>query len=726
MCRTLLALSPFALVAVLVAQPPDDLAKRPIATAKSPVGDLLRKWHAEGTAAGNVGDWFDNRDGGHSDLDIRPYPQLQRFEYSADDKKAMRHWAMARLVRPEVTFGNSSTSAPPTQGGSNPRSYYLSPLGLKFLYEQYTHNNVYIYPEHRDHDPGHNGPSEGFGDVYPTNTPYLFISQGSSGSDQPWMRTIPYVLAAFRPDVKKKLTETGLLMPTVQMLFRRTSKRLKGPDEYFTYKAHPTVFEGSWVDDLALVKAAHDITIDAIPPMVQMKVVSEDEFATGKDYFEPATEKLADTPSVIARIWRASAGSRKMTVSAEGSYDVDKRPLTYKWVVLRGDADKMRIVPKNKEGSIVELTIPYLERRPIFPGAELESNRVDIGVFVDNGAYPSAPGFVTFTTLDSESRVYDAEGRIREIGYGAGEVVYTVSDWPKWITTAQESATAELLRLSDAERKLLAEVAPKLNAFAAELKSARDAQKEAETHRQKAIEEAKKDPALEDARKKADAAVQAAQKTTQARTKDFDELLDAKYEPMPLRQIVQKRLRDLARSSDFVDRVMKSQTGPESPIPQKELEYSIDLLRAHGVAGPAASMSEFGRMLRERSQAQVLEKATFPRSLHVEFRLNYVDRRLTAPKFWRDVYRYDAGGLLGWTRHDGKTATDYGAQGYVVRKKDELGRCVEGGVVEYRLVADKMPNAGTIRPIVTDAVVTIRYADDRVRVGTVERKEKER
>ena len=87
------------------------------------------------------------------------------------------------------------------------------------------------------------------------------------------MQSIPYVLAAFRPGVK--LTEMGSSCQTVQMLFRRTSKRLKNPDEYFTYKAHPTVFEGSWVDDLALVKAAHEIAADTIPPMVQMKVVSE-------------------------------------------------------------------------------------------------------------------------------------------------------------------------------------------------------------------------------------------------------------------------------------------------------------------------------------------------------------------------------------------------------------------------------------------------------------------
>jgi hypothetical protein len=711
-------------LALLVAQGGDDLAKRPIATAKSPVGDLLRKWHAEGTAAGNVGDWYDNRDDGHSDLNTSPYPQLQRVVYSADDKKARRHWAAAVVVRPEVTFGNSSTSAPPTQGGSNPRSYYLHPGGLKLLHEHYTHNNVYIYPEHRDHDPGHNGPSEGFGDVYPTNTPYLFISQGSSGSDQPWMRAIPYVLAAFRPEVKKKLVETGLLMPTVQMLFRRTSKRLKSPDEYFTYKAHPTVFEGSWVDDLALVKAAHDITAETIPPMVRMKVASEDEFRLGKDYFDPGSEKLADTPCVIARVWRASAGTRKMTVSADASFDVNKRPLTYKWVVLRGDADQIKIVPQNKEGSVVELTIPFLPRRPIFPGAELESNRVDIGVFVDNGAYPSAPGFVTFHTLDSEDRVYDDKGRIREIAYGAGEVVYAVSDWRKWIVAAQEPATADLLRFTEAERKRLADAAPKLEALDAELKAARDSQKAADAHRQKAAEEAKKDPTLVDASKKAEAESQAAQKATQAKAKALDDFLDAGT-PMSLRRLAEKRSREAARSGDFLKRLAESPRWTETSTDLKRtLDAARDAYVDFGYDLAAEPASEFGRTQRERYQALALARVLFPGALNTEFRLNYVDIRESVPKFWRDVYRYDADGhLLGWTRHKPKgLPVEYSVQGLAVKETDGRGRCTEGYPVEYRFMTGKSRGTGVIEPVVSDAVVTVRYADDQDRVGMTERK----
>src|SRR5262245_62321339 len=113
------------------------LKEKPIAVGGGKVGDLLRQWWQEGTAAGNAGDFYDNRDGDHSPLDLTPYPQLTAFKYSADDIKLKKHWAAAREIRPHVTFGNSSTSAPALLGGSNPRSTYVNQFGLSFLYNQY-------------------------------------------------------------------------------------------------------------------------------------------------------------------------------------------------------------------------------------------------------------------------------------------------------------------------------------------------------------------------------------------------------------------------------------------------------------------------------------------------------------------------------------------------------------------------------------------------------------
>ncbi len=439
----------------------DKLRARSITTAGGPVGELLKQWYKEGTAAGNVGDYYDNRDGDHSPLNLGLFPQLLAVKYSADDIKLRKHWAAQSVIHRAVVFGNSSTSAPPTAGGSNPRSYYCHPRGLPFLAEEYAKNNLYIYPEHRDHDPGHNGKGDGFGDLYPTNTPYLLISQGSSGSDQPFMRAVPLTLAAFRPEVKKKLTDDGALMPTLQMILRSTNKHLKGPDDYLTGKAHPSVFEGSWVDELAMIKLAHSLEPSSLPPLVQLKVVEEDPATPDQDYFElGVTEKMADTSAAIARIHRSKERTRRLVVSAEGSRDLKRAPLTFKWVILRGDPERIQIKPRNKEGSVAEVTVAYHQRRPVAAGAPLESNRVDIGVFVHNGIYHSAPAFVTFYTLDCESRTYDATGRLVEIGYNMGETELLVTDWTRVLAVlAKDGDAAKLFGVDDARRNTIAGIA---------------------------------------------------------------------------------------------------------------------------------------------------------------------------------------------------------------------------------------------------------------------------
>src|SRR5262245_29956604 len=111
----------------------DELSKKPITTDRGEIGKLLAQWWKEGTAAGNVGDWYDNRDGEHSPLDLSPWPQLQKVKYSDEDIKARRHWALQPRTLPHVVFGNSSTSAPPNLSGSNVRSYYCSSAGLALL-----------------------------------------------------------------------------------------------------------------------------------------------------------------------------------------------------------------------------------------------------------------------------------------------------------------------------------------------------------------------------------------------------------------------------------------------------------------------------------------------------------------------------------------------------------------------------------------------------------------
>jgi hypothetical protein len=674
-------------------EPAAKLAARPITTAGGKVGDLLRLWWKEGTAAGNVGDFYDNRDGSHSDLDMNPYPQLQKIQYTKEDIKQRRHWAAQRVILPHVVFGNSSTSAPFHLGGSNSRLYYTAPAGLAFLHQQYTRNNIYIYPEHRDHDPGHNGANDGFGDAFPTNTPYLITSQGSSGSDQPFMRALPFTLAAFRPEVKKKLIEAGLLMPTVQMILRASNRHLKEPAEYLTGKAHPSVFEGSWVDDLKMIQQAHDIRLEDIPPMVQLKVVEEDHPVVGRDFFETGgTEKLADTPCVIARILRGKAQKRRIIVSAEESRDVNKKPLKYHWVVLRGDAKRIHITTVNPEGSRAEIVVGYHERRPIAPGSAMESNRVDIGVFVHNGKYYSAPGFVTFFSLDHEARTYDDKGRIVEIGCGMGEAGLRVTNWPKFLDAAASSSAAarRLLPFSAEERAALGKAAAKL----------------------RELEAAKLKPPEKD---KAIRAV-------------LDQPLGGKK--ASVRRSVEQSLEELLHRVGLTDDLagLHSQADAAGKAAEeaarrrllafgvlKDPKLTIYSLRFEGVS-PKGTLTPYEKLLVDQFHASLVSALGFPGMVTPSFQVNYVDPRLSAPRTWRDVYRYDAAGnYLGWTRYTAEGKTDFNPDGLTILKKDALGRCLEGRTVRY--VRDPQtapgPNTNPLRQLAGDEIVTYEYAGEQ-------------
>ena len=127
-----------------------------------------------------------------------------------------------------ITIGNSSTAI---TGGdfwrSQPRYIMTHPRGPVLLYLQYVGNHLYFYPEHRDHDPADD--NNGHGDVYPANTPYMIVSQGSSGSDRVFMNAVGATLAALRPEVKQKLAKTGTLMAAVQMIFRSSNKMVTSP-----------------------------------------------------------------------------------------------------------------------------------------------------------------------------------------------------------------------------------------------------------------------------------------------------------------------------------------------------------------------------------------------------------------------------------------------------------------------------------------------------------------
>jgi hypothetical protein len=396
-------------------QPPEVKPEFPV-VEHGEVGELLRKWYAEGTAAGNWGDIYDNCDRIHSKHNHLEFGTLTRIKPQKEIEKLWPYGLQTLMLHDGVVIGNSSTAATGNAlWRSNPRRAYVNSGLTRKLYLQYTSNHLYLYPEHKDYRSNHEG------DVYPANTPYVITSKGSSYTDQPFMDALFCTLAAFQPEVKQKIVDAGIMAPTLQWVFRRSNKNVPDDETYLSGVAHPAVFTKEQLDPLGMVQRAHDLRGDQLPPLVRLKVLEEDQGQPGRDFFDVANRtRLFDTPCAIARVYRTVQPTTRIVVSAEDSYDVNGLPLTYRWKVLSGDAEQVMIRPLDPSGKVVELTIPYMPQHPILPGSSLNSNRIEIGAFVHNGHHYSAPAFVTYFSLNNEERVYDEVGTIQQVTYRGG------------------------------------------------------------------------------------------------------------------------------------------------------------------------------------------------------------------------------------------------------------------------------------------------------------------
>lgn len=390
----------------------------PVLPAKPKVAawDLLRDHAKRGRAAGNHGDLYDNRDRGHSRLDPKAHPQLTAIRYSEAARAADVDYGLNdSLLFGHVTLGNSSTAL---TGGplwrSLPRYAMTRPdgTGPLRLWQNAAANQLYIYPAHKDYgakdgEAKDGAPADGvIGDLFPANTPYVIVTHGSSGSDQPFLDAIAMILAAFRPDTKARLTAENLIVPTVQMVFRRSQQNVLSRDDYFSAAAHPAAYERFNLNIARMVSLANSIAADAIPPQVRIRMVEEELGTEGTDYFgEGLSEQLFDTPGAIARIWRSKAFTRAMTVTAEETTDPNGRPLTFSWRLLQGDPGRVRITPA-EDGRSARIEMDWHEPFAISKDNPVRSARVDIGVFANNGVHDSAPAILSMDFPTHEARSY--------------------------------------------------------------------------------------------------------------------------------------------------------------------------------------------------------------------------------------------------------------------------------------------------------------------------------
>lgn len=389
-----------------------------------PYSDLQRLV-ARGQAAGNVGDLYDNRDRGHSALKPGKRTQLSSIVYSAEARAAGVDYGLNTQILFEApTFGNSSTAIQGPLWRSQARLALTTPGGPLRLWQLYANNHLYVFPEHNDHDPVAQG---GHDDLIPAATPYMLVSQGSSGSDLPFLRAVQSILAAFRPEVKAKLVEEKLIAPMVQQIFRRGQNGL-GEGGYSGPQAHPSVFRAEDIDVAEMIRLAQELKADEIPPMVTVRMLREAPpdpsiFADG------LTEVLFDTPAAIARVWRGAQARRQFEIEAQAE-DPNGRPVTFHWKVVRGNPTHIAVEPLGETAARVRITLSWQEPMPVPGRSELTSPRVDIAVFANNGAQLSAPAFFSMLYPAHQVRVY-ADDRPLSIAQAKDRPYADPLIWPR-------------------------------------------------------------------------------------------------------------------------------------------------------------------------------------------------------------------------------------------------------------------------------------------------------
>lgn len=717
-------------------------AAEPAVRHDSEAARLVNEWHAAGTAAGNAGDFYDNRDGGHSMLRLDFFPQVQRITYTDAERQQRRDWALATVVRPGVVVGNSSTSAGLRQGGSNPRQAYTSANGLAMLHAQYRGNNLYVYPEHNDHDPGPDG------DVFPANTPYVIISQGSSVSDQPFLEAVFLTLAALQPETKKRLVRDGALVPAVQSILRGTQNHLAGPEDYLAGRAHPTVFDATNLNLTAMVRRAQAIAPDALPPMAQVRVVSDEAQAPGRDYFDPHPgERLHETPGAVAWVWRGLGGTRRVVVSADSSYDPNGGRLRFEWAVLRGDPAGVSIRPLNERGSVAEIRLRWPERREAPGSPGLPSGRVDVGLFVHNGHHWSAPAFLTWFTLAQEGRAYAEDGRLLEAGYGVGHGSLAVPDWSALLAFLEREADQPRGRFvrarlgEEAWQDVLAARAPYAEAHGLQQRlSAEQRQAEEEQNRlQAAAREAEARAGIPAAEREAAlAAAAAARRRNEELWRQLQEapaateraLAPASTRLLPLLESWRDDPEFCVRHADDLRGLLRAADGPA----RDRFKLAQRKMVNFGLAAEGEELrltpllpgrfTAYERSLLAQLNLAAIVNLILPNVAAARWDTLYTDPRLSLPKDWRDVYRHAPDGtVLGWRRYDNGKVTDFLAGGLMVLSRDKLGRPLTVRATEYHR---DTPPAGTeaqwarllYRP--TGPTRTVRYAGDEDRVGTLD------
>lgn len=390
-----------------------------------PETNALRTWLRAGAASGCAGVIYANRDNNTQPIDTARFPGLMRLAYS---KEMSDH--RLQLGMPNTLFAYETGDAlVPVVGHSSmgylnspywrsqPRALSGDPRQLALQAVFLLGNQIFFYPAFGDYEPGAS-------DLFPANMPYCFAVAGSNNAERPFVEAALAALAALRPETRAELVRTGLLMPTLEVLFRASQRTVKTRQDYLTGLAHPPAFLAENLDAHRLVEMAHSLTTNDLPPLVLIDVARETLALPDRDFFDGIrTERLFDSPLAVGRVFRGAARTRTLEVLAR-----TKRPVArLHWVVLQGDPDKVAFLPCPTNSSLMTLTVAHHEpfTVPLGNGRSIRSSRADIGVIAETSTGFSLPSVISVYFLGNEKRVYAEDGRTVSMDYTRRDGGYT-------------------------------------------------------------------------------------------------------------------------------------------------------------------------------------------------------------------------------------------------------------------------------------------------------------
>lgn len=381
---------------------------------RGPAQKEMTQWLKGGTAASNFGDLYVNRDRGHSALVVSNFPGLTPVRFSAEAKRFYVDQGLPNMLFPAPVLGNCSMAyTDPRFWRSMPRMSQSDPARAMLCSSLFLNSQMWFFPAHKDFSSA--------GDLFLANHPVFLVTEGSSFTDLPFVEAFAGALAALHPEVKRALLRRRLLSSTMQALFRASRKGM-GIKEYFTGKAHPVVFERSSLDAEEMIRRAHALTEEDIPPAAFLRVMEETELKPGVDFFDGTSERLFTTAFGVARLFRGVQRERKMKVSVTPFGAHPGQRVRFQWRVLQGDPAKVKIRTLNETESVVEMTVSY-------PGFFMQdgrkTGRIDIGCFaVREGKMPSMPSILSFSSIAPETRVYREDGKILSMDYTTPALTY--------------------------------------------------------------------------------------------------------------------------------------------------------------------------------------------------------------------------------------------------------------------------------------------------------------